>query len=202
MPGTRAQALRLRRDLGGLQAAAAEARGRPVSWEDWELADALAQNGQFDDAIDIYRRSGLADVTRNESPLRVDGMHRLVQYAALLQMQGQSVEAGEMLRQPDEFTQAMLAHGARNAAFCYLRARVSMVAGRTEQGFADLEKTMDCVGVAYWTVNRSDRDPVFRDVRTDPRFKAVVERLAARMATMRARLPATFEKHGLAWPPP
>ena len=52
-----------------------------------------------------------------------------------------------------------------------------------------------------WDVAWLEDDPVFRELKTDPRFKAHVDRMRARQAEIRARLPTTFRRYGLAWPP-
>ena len=43
--------------------------------------------------------------------------------------------------------------------------------------------------------------PVFETLRADPRFQAELARLRGRQDELRRRLPDTFRRHGLAWPP-
>jgi hypothetical protein len=42
---------------------------------------------------------------------------------------------------------------------------------------------------------------VFRDLRKDPRFTQQLRRYEAKQRLVYERIPQTFSRHGLAWPP-
>ena len=124
-------------------------------------------------------------------------------YAALLKRRGDAKAAQESLAEPDAFVTSMLQHGAsRTAVFRLLRARTDFVAGRIEQGCDNLQRTLDSFGTGFGSVRRLADDPAFGEVHDNPCFRSVVERLQRRVAEAQARLPATFKKYEVAWPPP
>jgi len=44
-------------------------------------------------------------------------------------------------------------------------------------------------------------DPAFAKLRDSPRFKEAMQRMKSRQDEIRARMPETFRRHGLTWPP-
>jgi hypothetical protein len=119
---------------------------------------------------------------------------------ALLQMRDEVEEAERLLPQLTAFTEKMAAHGAHSSRWRYLHAQALALAGDSDAALERLGLAVDSMGMP-WPAYYVENDPVFYKLKTDPRFKAHVERMRFRQAQIRARLPKTFQRYGLAWPP-
>ena len=103
-------------------------------------------------------------------------MGGLAEMIALLQMQGEVDEAERLLPPLTDFTEKIAAHGADGATWRYLHAQALALAGRSDAALERLGLAVDSMGMP-WDVSYLENDPVFRELRTDPRFKAHVERM-------------------------
>ena len=153
-----------------------------------------------EEALEIFRRCGMAGLAGTESAGVAFLMTGLAEMIALLQMQGEVEEAERLLPQLTAFTEKIDAHGAHSARWRYLHAQALALAGDSDAALERLGLAVDSMGMP-WPVYYVENDPVFREFRTHPRFKAHVERMRFRQSQIRARLPKTFDRYGLAWPP-
>lgn len=80
-------------------------------------------------------------------------------------------------------------------------AKLYALAGRTDEAIEQLGMAVEARDWPFQTSAATDADPAFVELRRDPRFSAQVERLREREAQARARLPETFRRQGLDWPP-
>jgi TolB-like protein/Tfp pilus assembly protein PilF len=193
-------ALRLRSNAADLQRLAADARGDHLGPADWLIADTLARTGLRAEALATYRASGVADIFRTESNEKEYAMPGLAQMIALLQATGEHAEAHRLLPLLLEFSETSLRHGARHYTSHILHARALTLAGRTDEAFEQLQAAIDAPGSPFPPA-LLETDPVFDDLKGDPRFKAQMARLRARQDDLQRRMPETFRRHGLAWPP-
>ncbi len=194
------QLMQRRRDRPGLQQLARESRARDLDLGDCEIGELLAFSEMPEEALEIFRRCGMAGLARTESAAVAFLMPGLATMIALLQMQGEMEEAERLLPQLTGFTERMAAHGAHSSEWRYLHAQGLALARHSDAALERLGVAVDSMGMP-WDVSYLENDPVFRELRTDPRFKAHVERMRFRQAQIRARLPETFRRHGRAWPP-
>jgi TolB-like protein len=192
--------MHLRRDRPAMQHLARESLARDLYFTDCEIAEFLALGGMPEEALAIYRRCGMADITKTETGGVAFFMGGLAQMIALLQMQGDVEKAKQLLPELTKFTEKMTAHGADGSTWRYLHAQQLALVGRSDAALDRLGVAVDSLGMP-WPVSFVEDDPVFRELRTDPRFKAHVQRMRVRQAEIRARLPKTFRRYGLAWPP-
>ena len=79
-------------------------------------------------------------------------------------------------------------------------AKVYALAGRTDEALEQLALAVDALDSPF-SATCTETDPALAKLSGDPRFKAQMKRLRDRQAELRARLPETFRRHGLAWPP-
>jgi hypothetical protein len=190
----------LRSDAADLQRLAADARSGHLGPADWLIAVTLARTGLRAEALAIYRASGVADIFRTESNEKEYAMPGLAQMIALLQASGDSAEAERLLPLLLDFSETSLRHGARHYASHILRAQALTLAGRTDEALAQLKAAIDAPGSPFPSAVL-ETDPVFDEMKRNPRFKPQMDRLRTRQDDLRRRLPETFRRHGLAWPP-
>jgi len=195
MMAARYAALRLRSHPAALKRLAVDARSRRLGPRDWPIADTLARTGMRADALAIYRASGVADIFRTESNEKADAMPGLAQMIALLQLAGERGEAERLLAPLLEFSETSLRHGARHYMSFILHAQALSLAGRNDESLRQLEAAIDAPGSPFPPA-LLETDPVFDDLKSDPRFGAQIDRLRARQADLRRRLPETLRNHG------
>ena len=198
--GQTREVLRLRRDDAALRRLAADTLARRLTPFDWEIADVLARAGLTDEAIQIHRAAGIAEILESDLSFKPFVMHGVIQLVALLQMQGQSEDAQRLLAQATEFSETQRRHGARSSGVRLGAAKLYALAGRTDEALEQLALAVDAMDSPF-SANHTETDPAFAELSRDPRFKAQMKRLRDRQAQIRARLPETFRRHGLAWPP-
>jgi tetratricopeptide (TPR) repeat protein len=191
---------RLEGDIDGLRRAAREALGRrSVPFEAF-LADQLAGAGLVDEAIAVYGHAGLHDLWAGDSHRKAFLMHSTLRYLALLRARGRGDEAQPTLDRVLDLVDSMLKHGARSGAVRISGAKALALAGRPDEA---LEQTVlaadspDALIPFLWIRN----DAAFAEVARDPRIEAPLKRYQEEQARVRARLPETFKRHGLPWPP-
>jgi serine/threonine-protein kinase len=178
---------------------ARELQGRAVSLDDWRTADFLYRVGMPNEALALYRRSGMADLGTLDSNQLPDAMFGYAQMILLLRQNGESEEAAKMLPALLDYTSAAIEHGARYFKLRLLRAQALLLAGLTHEALEQISMAIDGPGAPFPTRWLTE-DPVLREMTKDPRFQALVDRLRQRQEETRARLPATFHREGLAWP--
>jgi tetratricopeptide (TPR) repeat protein len=202
-PGAAREAMRLRRDVAGLRKLAEETLARRVSLFDWFIADAAAQVGLNAEAIEIYRRGGMAEVMASDESFKPMVVHGAIQLVALLREAGEEEEARRLLDQVTEFNEAQRRHGGRVSGIHLGAAEVYALAGRTDEAFEQFALAVDAHdSPSEWpTIERAYAEPALAPLRQDPRFEVQMDRLRQRQAQLRAQLPDTFRRHGLTWPP-
>ncbi len=194
------EVLRLRRDDAALRRLAADTLARRLTPFDWEIADVLARAGLTDEAVQIHRAAGIAEILDSDLSFKPFVMHGVIQLVALLQMQGQSEDAARLLAQATEFSETQRRHGARSTGVRLGAAKLYALAGRTDEALEQLALAVDAMDSPF-SATYTETDPALAKLSGDPRFKEQMKRLRERQAQIRARLPETFRRHDLAWPP-
>jgi hypothetical protein len=127
-------------------------------------------------------------------------MHSTLRYLALLESQGRNSEAQPTLDRVLKQLDDMRRHGARSCAIRIAGAKAFALAGRSDEALEQVVLAADAPDALDAFVWIQD-DAAFAAVARDPRVEAPIERLREEQARMRARLPETFKRHGLPWPP-
>ena len=192
---------RLERDVESLRRAGREALGRrPIPFEAL-LADELARAGLVDEAIAVYQHAGLHELWAGDSHRKVFLMHSTLRYLALLKTRGRGDEAQPTLDSVLTHLDSMRRHGARSCGVRIAGAKAYALSGRPDEALEQVvlaADTPDAQTVFAWIQD----DAAFAEVARDRRVAATIERLRQEQARTRARLPETFRRHGLTWPPP
>jgi tetratricopeptide (TPR) repeat protein len=193
-------AMRLRRDVPALKRAASEAMTRRLGPFDADLGRALVYAGLTDEAIAVYRRAGMTEILDSDQWFKVVALHGVIQFAALLRTNGETEEAERLLRRATEFTETLRDHGVRTSAIRVAAGKVYALAGRNDEALEQLALMPDAMDAPLEAVSL-ESEIEFAELRRDPRFSLPVKRTREIQARTRARLPETFRRHGLAWPP-
>ena len=199
-PGAALYAMRLRRDVTALKRVAWEAMTRRLGPLDTELGKALVHAGLTDEAVEVYRRAGMAEILDSDQWFKVVALHSVIQFAALLRTKGETDEAERLWRQATEFTETLLDHGVRTSGIRVAAGKVHALAGRNDEALEQLALIPDAMD-APLDAESLESEIEFAELRHDPRFAVLVKRFRDIQAKARARLPETFRRRGLAWPP-
>jgi hypothetical protein len=194
-------AMRLRRDVPGLRRVAQDSLARPLSIFDWPIGDALARLGLVDEAVKVLRHTGLAEVMDSDLSYKPMVLPGTVRLAGLLMVRGETEDAQRLLTQTTELLETMRSHGARASGISLSTAKVYALTGRTDEAIEQLALAVETLDWPQQTAAETESDPALAELRDDPRFEAQVKRLREREAQARARLPETFRRQGLNWPP-
>jgi hypothetical protein len=127
-------------------------------------------------------------------------LNEVTQLVALLRMHGQPEEADRLLARLTVFAEALHSHGARNSYQRLYYAKVHALAGHEDAAIEQISLAVDALDSPF-SAATTETELEFEEIRRDPRFKAQMKRLRARQAKIRAQLPETFRRRGLAWPP-
>jgi hypothetical protein len=172
----------------------------PLGPGNWDVGVVLADFGLDHEALALLRRCGLEDLVRLESNDLPDAMMGLSAMIALMQLNGESEEAGRLLPILVDYSATALDHGAHTHFYRRLRAQALALAGRKDEALEQVGLAIDAPGLPL-ARSRFENDPAFRSLRDEPRFKEHMQRMRQRQAELRARMPETFRRHGLPWPP-
>jgi TolB-like protein/tetratricopeptide (TPR) repeat protein len=194
-------AMRLRRDVPALRRVAEESLARQLSIFDWEIGEALARVGLAQEAIEVLRHAGIAEVMDSDLPYKTMILPGIVRLAGLLKAHGENEDAQRLLTQTTELLETMRSHGARASGVRLSTAKVYALAGRNDEAIEQLALAVETPDWPQQTAAATETDPALAELRDDPRFEAQVKRLRDREAQARARLPETFRRQGLDWPP-
>ena len=203
-PGAALDVMRLRRDVPALRRLADESLTRRVSFFDWPIGDALAHAGLTDEAIELHRHAGLGEIMASDESAKPMVSHGVIQLAALLKWRGDDEEAERLLAELSQLFETLRRHGGRSAGIRLGSAKVYALGGRIDEAFEQLALAVDALDAPQgWPFSAKglETDPALAPLRRDPRFAVQMKRLREREAEARARLPETFRRHGLAWPP-
>lgn len=170
-------------------AAAILAKDRNDPFGLFYAAEALLGRGDFARARDRYERLLRTAPDwgfRAASPDVRSGL-------ALARMKlGGTEGVDRLLAEGIDLIQAALDRGADDPE--YLRSLAGLqVAGDRESALVALQAAVNGGTVDYQTISR---DPRFRELRADPRFIAVIERMKVRVAEMRANVEASGRAEG------
>jgi TolB-like protein/Tfp pilus assembly protein PilF len=192
---------RLRGDKGALRRAAAQRLERRSMPFNAGLADELARAGLVEEAIAVYRHSGLHEVWTSDTNSKPFLMHSTLNFVALLRAQGFDEEAAPTLARVVDYLATMRRHGARSASIHIANAKALALAGEADAAFEQMvfaADRPDALRVFAFVEN----DAAYAELARDPRVVALMERLRERQTQARERLPETFRRHGLDWPWP
>jgi tetratricopeptide (TPR) repeat protein len=199
-PAWALSALRLRRDVTALKRAASEAMTRRLGPFDAELGQALVSVGLTDEAVDVYQRAGMAEILDADQWFKVVALQGVIQFAALLRVKGETEEADRLLRRATEFMETLREHGVRTSGLRVAVGKAYALAGRNDEALEQLALIPDAMD-APLDAESLESEIEFAELRRDPRFGEVVKRIRELQANARARLPETFQRQGLTWPP-
>jgi tetratricopeptide (TPR) repeat protein len=193
--------MRLRRDAPALQKIAEESLARPLVIFDWPIADALARAGLTDEAVEVLRHAGIAEVIDSDLSYKPMVLHGVIELIALLKARGDIEDARLLLDKVIAFVETMRSHGARTSGVRMSTAKLYALAGRTDEAIEQLGLAVDAPDWPFQTAAMTASDPAFFELRHHPRFEGQIKRLREREAQARARLPEAFRRYGVAWPP-
>ena len=199
-PAFIAEDLRRRGDLAGLRELAERTLARRLTVFDAAIADPIARAGLAQEAIRIYRQAGIPEILVADQWFKVLVLPGILQLVALLEAQGEHAAALRLLEQATEFTETLRRHGGRNVHILLALGKCYALAGRTDEAIELLALAIDAHDSPF-PADGLEHDLALGRLSGDPRFKAQMRRLRDRQAELRARLPETFRRHGLAWPP-
>jgi tetratricopeptide (TPR) repeat protein len=183
-------ALRLRHDIPGVEKAATEALAEPPSPFGGAPAYVLARAGLTSEALAVYRHAGTAALMASDQWFKIAVLNEVTQLE----------EADRLLARLTVFAEALHSHGARNSYQRLYYAKVQALAGHEDAAIEQISLAVDALDSPFFA-GTTETELEFDELRHDPGFKAQMKRLRERQAEIRARLPETFRRHGLDWPP-
>jgi TolB-like protein/Tfp pilus assembly protein PilF len=192
---------RIRDDREALRrAAVALLEKRPIPFDALD-AHELALAGLVDEAIDVFRRSGLHEVWSGDTNSKPFLMHPTLRFIALLRARGLDEEAAPTLARVVDYLATMRRHGARSTGIHIASAKALAMAGQADAAYEQMvfaADRPDATRAFVWI----EGDAAFAELDRDPRIPTVVQRLREKQTQARERLPETFRRQGLDWPWP
>jgi len=159
------------------------------------LAFALNTEGRFQESVRVLNLAGMPDLALSESR-RANEIHYLPTLISALKAIGDTVQAHDLAEWQRRFNDKMSIGVGKSSWANYLfKACTLSTLDRDEESLATIEKLQDISAVA-WTPWIKD-NTCFLKFQNEPRYRAVVSALDARLATLRERLPVTLETYGL-----
>lgn len=192
-------ALRLRDDVAGLRREAADAlAGRGTTWL---FTRTVAWAGLVDEALALYRAEGIDRLLDSDSPYKAIRLDDALTFIALLRRQGDAAEADRLVAKAVEYSETHRRYGGRAAVIRLHASRAYALAGRREEALEQFALAVNAMDSPF-PLDPIGRDLALATIRDDPRFQAQLQVVRDRQARAQERLPATFARHGLAWPWP
>jgi tetratricopeptide (TPR) repeat protein len=159
------------------------------------LAFALNTEGRFEESVRVLNLTGMSDLVLGESR-RANETHYLPTLISALQATGDNDQAHYLAEWNLQFNEKM-SSGQEVSTWVnrFAEACALSTLNRDEEALASFEKLLDVHGIARtpWIKDHT----CFRKFQNEPRYRAVVSALDARLATLRERLPVTLERYGL-----
>jgi TolB-like protein/Tfp pilus assembly protein PilF len=159
------------------------------------LAFALNTEERFQESVRVLNLTGMSDFVLRESR-RANETHYLPTLITALQATGDTDKARELAEWNLEFNQKM-SSGQQVDTWVnhFAEACALSILDRDEESLAVFEKLQDVPAIPRtpWVKDHT----CFRKFQNEPRYRAVVSALDARLAAIRERLPATLEQYGL-----
>ena len=159
------------------------------------LAFALNTEGRFQESVRVLNLTGMSDLVLGESR-RANETHYLPTLISALQATGDTDQAHDLAEWNLQFNDKM-SSGQEVSTWVnhFAEACALSTLNRDEESLASIEKLLDVPAIARtpWIKDHT----CFRKFQNEPRYRAVVSALDARLATIRERLPVTLERYGL-----
>ena len=159
------------------------------------LAFALNTEGRFQESVRVLNLTGMSDFVLRESR-RANETHYLPTLISALQATGDTDQAHDLAEWNLQFNDKM-SSGREVSTWVnhFAEACALSTLNRDEESLTSIEKLLDLDGIARmpWIKDHT----CFRKFQNEPRYRAVVSALDARLAAIRERLPVTLERYGL-----
>lgn len=162
------------------------------------LAFAYGALRQYEDAIRVFESAGLPKIALADSR-RANDVHALHGYVCDLMAVGREDDARRILSSAQGWVDPLnRSDGAQGWVPRLRQASNLIVLGESEQALEVLEAlpALTTLARTQWLLDQ----PCFHQLHDEPRYRAVLKALEARMAEQRARLPETLRRHGVALP--
>jgi hypothetical protein len=162
----------------------------------------LADAGLTEQALAIFRHAGLPDIMGPTFRPKSMLMNQYLVMIGLMRKHGDESEAERHLALMLPFTETVRRHGGRTAGIHLAGARAYALAGRRDEALEQLRLSAEAIDSPAHLAELA-ADPIFAEVRDDPRFKSQLKLIRDKQTTLIARIPETFRRHGLpAWAAP
>jgi len=159
------------------------------------LAFALNTEGRFTESVRILKMTGMQNLVFTESR-RANETHYLVTLISALEATGDTAQARDLAEWMLKFNSKMSSGQEAGSWIPNLTAACLLsILERDEESLAAVEKLPDLSAIAWapWIKDHT----CFQKFQNEPRYRAVVSALDARLAAIRERLPLTLEANGL-----